>query len=165
MLLLLESLGRQLDEQRPQLLGLAGRDGDGSADQWNAFLSFSKKPALVLVGVVVGVLLELLEQPPLLLRQAARHGDADQDPLVAAAEALQYGHPLALEHADVARLRPRLELELDRAVERLDGHSRAEGCLDDRQVDLGEDVVALAHEPFVVGHPDLHVGVARPAAE
>ena len=99
----------------------AGRDGDGGADQWNAFFSFSKKPGVVLVGVVVGVLLELLEQPPLLRREPARHGDVDEDPLVAAAEALQHGHPLALEHADVARLRPGVELELDRAVERLDG--------------------------------------------
>jgi hypothetical protein len=44
-LLLLESFGRELDEARPQLLGALGRDGDCGADQWNAFFSFSKKPA------------------------------------------------------------------------------------------------------------------------
>jgi hypothetical protein len=41
---LLESLGRELDEAGPELLGrLDGRD-DGGADQWNALRSFSKKP-------------------------------------------------------------------------------------------------------------------------
>ena len=42
---LLESFGSELDEPRPQLLGPRARDGDGGADQWNAFFSFSKKPA------------------------------------------------------------------------------------------------------------------------
>ena len=56
--------------------------------------------------------------------------------------------------AHLAGLRARLELELDRAVERLDRDRRAERGLDDREVDLREDVVALAHEALV--GPDAH---------
>jgi hypothetical protein len=44
-LLLLETFGYELDEARPQLFAALGPDGDGGADQWNAFFSFSKKPA------------------------------------------------------------------------------------------------------------------------
>ena len=51
------------------------------------------------------------------------------------------------------------------AVERLDGHRRAERRLDDRQVDLREDVVALAHEALVRLDVDEHVDVAGAAAE
>ena len=51
------------------------------------------------------------------------------------------------------------------AVERLDRDRRAERGLDDREVDLREHVVALAHEALV--GPDAHrdVDVARAAAE
>ena len=73
--------------------------------------------------------------------------------------------PLPAQHAHLAGLRARLELELDRAVERLDRDGRAERRLHDREVDLREDVVALAHEALV--GPDAHrdVDVARAAAE
>ena len=57
------------------------------------------------------------------------------------------------------------QLELGRAVERLDGHGRAERRLDDRQVDLRVDVVALAHEARVRVDAHEHVDVARAAAE
>ena len=40
--------------------------------------------------------------------------------MVAAAEALQDRHAAAAQHADLAGLRARVELELDLAVERLD---------------------------------------------
>ncbi len=41
---LLEPLGRQLDEARPELLGLREGGADRGADQRNALLSLLKKP-------------------------------------------------------------------------------------------------------------------------
>jgi hypothetical protein len=41
----LESFGRELDEARPQLLGLLPRDRDRDPDQRNALFSFAKKPS------------------------------------------------------------------------------------------------------------------------
>ena len=73
--------------------------------------------------------------------------------------------PLAAEDVDLARLGAGLELELDRAVERLDRDRRAERGLDDRQVDLREDVVALAHEALVGPDPHADVDVAGATAE
>src|SRR5262249_29222146 len=52
-----------------------------------------------------------------------------------------------------------------RAVQRLDRYLRAERRLDDREVDLGEHVVALAHEALVRPDADRDVEVARAAAE
>src|SRR5262245_14461868 len=108
---------------------------------------------------------ELLEQPAPLVGEAARHGDVDEHALVAAAEALQHRHALAAQHAHVAWLRAGLERQLDGAVERLDADGRAERRLDDREVDLREDVVALAHEALVGTHAHEHVRVAGAAAE
>ena len=73
--------------------------------------------------------------------------------------------PCPRSDAHLAGLRARLELELDRAVERLDRDGRAERRLDDGEVDLREHVVALAHEALV--GPDAHrdVEVAGAAAE
>ena len=50
-------------------------------------------------------------------------------------------------------------------LDRLDLDGGAERRLDDREVDLGEDVVALAHEAVVRADVDEDVGVARAAAE
>ena len=61
---------------------------------------------------------EFLEQPALLVRQVPRNGDVDEHPVVAATAALQHGHPLAAQNADLARLGSGLELELDVALER-----------------------------------------------
>src|SRR5262249_22192166 len=56
------------------------------------------------------------------------------------------------------------QLELDRPLERLDGLRRPERGLDDRQVDLREHVVALAHETRIRLHPYEHVDVTGLAA-
>ena len=53
----------------------------------------------MVIGVVVAQLLELVEQPALLVGQAARDGDVDEHAMVAVPEALQHRHPLAAEHA------------------------------------------------------------------
>src|SRR5262249_19391906 len=80
-------------------------------------------------------------------------------------EAMQHGHAATAEHLHGARLHARVERELDVAVERRHGHRRAERCLHDRQVDLREDVVPLAHEPLVRTHAHEDVQIAGPAAE
>src|SRR3712207_8667263 len=49
--------------------------------------------------------LELLERAPLLVGEAARNDDVDDDVLVAAAEPLQDRHAAAAQHSDVAGLR------------------------------------------------------------
>ena len=162
---LLEALGRELEEPRTRLLGVLERDADRRADQRNALPELLEEALVRLVRLVVAQALELLEQLALLVGEAARNGDVDEHAVVAAAEALEHRHAVAAQRAHLAGLRARLELELDRAVERLDRDRRAERGLDDREVDLREHVVALAHEPLV--GPDAHrdVEVARAAAE
>jgi hypothetical protein len=109
--------------------------------------------------------LEVLQETALLVREVARDCDVDEHAVVAAAASLQYRHAPAAQHADLARLRARLELELGVAVERVDGHGGAEGRLRHGEVDGGDDVVAVAHEARVGAHVDLDVDVARPPAE
>src|SRR3954451_7128787 len=122
--------------------------------------------ALVLrVRIFVRQALEFLEQPSLLVRQPMRHRDVDEHAMVPAAEALQHGHAAAGEDAGLARLRPGGELELARAVERLDRDVRPESGLDDVQIHRREDVVALAHEARVGLHADAHVDIARASPE
>ena len=75
------------------------------------------------------------------------------------------GIPRPAQDAHLARLRARVELELDRAVERLDADRGADGGLDDRQVDLREDVVSLADEALVGADAHADVDVAGAAAE
>ena len=120
---------------------------------------------MMVVGLVVGELLELLEEAALLRGELSRHGDVDQYPVVASSETLQDGHPLAPQHPDLARLGAGVELELLRAVEGLHLDPDAERRLDDGEIDLGEDVVPLTHETVVVADAHLDVGVARPRAE
>ena len=62
--------------------------------------------------MLVGVSFELVQEATLLVVQVSRHEDVDEDPLVAAAVPLQHGHASAAEDDDLARLRPRLQLEL-----------------------------------------------------
>ena len=85
--------------------------------------------------------------------------------MVAVPEALEHRHPLPAENADVAGLGARLEVELLGAFEGVDHDLRPDRGLDDRQVDLREDVVPLTHEALV--RPDVHmdVSVAVAAAE
>src|SRR5207244_11694654 len=71
-------------------------------------------------------------------------------------------HPKVLH---TSRLYPVREFERVGAVERLDVDLRAERRLDDCQVDLRVDVVALAHEARVGVDVDENVDVARAAAE
>ena len=73
--------------------------------------------------------------------------------------------PLPFEDAHLARLHAGLQLELDRAVERLDRQRHAERGLHDRQVDLRVDVVPFADEPRIGLHADEHVDVAGATAE
>ena len=120
---------------------------------------------MMLVGVLVAQLLELVEEPTLLVGETARDGDVHEHAMVAVAEALEHGHPLAAEDADVAGLGARVELELLGAFERVDRHLRPERGLHDREVDLGEDVVPLADESLVRPDVDVDVGVAVAAAE
>ena len=79
--------------------------------------------------------------------------------MVAAAGALQRRHALPAQDAHLARLRTGREVELVVALERRDRQLRAARCLDDRQVDLREDVVAVALEALVAGNADLDVRV------
>jgi hypothetical protein len=79
---------------------------------------------------------ELLEQPALLVAEVARDGHVHEQAMVSAPEALEHRHALPAQHADLARLRSRLELELDVAVERRDASLRPERRLGHRQVDV-----------------------------
>src|SRR5206468_6471367 len=106
---------------------------------------------------------ELLEQCALLGADPSWHAHVDEHAMVAAPEALQHRHALAAQHTDFTRLHAGAELELDLAVERLDVHGGAERSLRDREIDLREDVVALAHEPRVGPDAHEHVDVARAA--
>src|SRR5687767_6020392 len=116
------------------------------------------------VAVVLGAL-EVLQETALLVREVARDGDVHEHAVVAAAAALQHRHAPPAQHADLAGLRARLELELGVAVEGVDGHRGAERGLRHGEVDGGHDVVAVTHEARVAPHVDLHVDVARPPAE
>src|SRR5439155_4534509 len=93
------------------------------------------------------------------------HGHVDQNALVAAPEALEDRQAAPSQHADLARLRARLEGQLRLAFERRDGQRGAERRLGDREVDGRVDVVALAHEARVRPDVDLDVDVARPATD
>ena len=75
-------------------------------------------------------MLELAEQAPLLVGEAAGHHHIDQDSVVAAAEALEHRHPATLETLDLAGLRAGVEVEVDGAFKRLDGDLRAKRGLD-----------------------------------
>src|SRR5438067_10984342 len=85
--------------------------------------------------------------------------------MVAPAEPLQHRHPAPTKHAHLTGLHAGLELELDVTVEGLNRHGRAQRGLDDRQIDLREDVVALAHEALVRTDANEDVEVARASAE
>ena len=112
------------------------------------------------VGLVVGKLVELLEEAALFRSELTRHCDIDEYPMVTAPETLEDGHASATKDPHLARLGARVELELLGAVERLDLERGAERCIDNGEVDLGEDVVPLPDEPVVVAHTNLDVGVA-----
>src|SRR5439155_1078700 len=114
------------------------RDGDRSAERT---LQLLEEALVVAIRVGVARRLELEQQLPLLLAEAARHRDVDEHAMVAPAEALQHRHALAAQHANVAGLGPRRQLELDGPVQRLDRLRRTDCGLDDRQVDLRVDVV------------------------
>src|SRR5688500_13536304 len=116
------------------------------------------------VGVLAGQRLEAVEQLALLVGQVARHGHVHEHPVIAAAGALQRRHSLAAEHAHLAGLRARLEVELDVARERGHGELHALRRLDDRQVDRGENIVAVALEAGIARDVHLDIGVAWKAA-
>jgi hypothetical protein len=84
--------------------------------------------------------------------------------VIAAPEPVQHRHPTPAKQADLTRLRPRAELQLDRPFDRVGLDRRAERSLRDREVDRREDVVALAHEAWIRLHvnADVHVTGACP---
>ena len=85
--------------------------------------------------------------------------------MVAAAEALEHRHAAPAKTRTSPGCVPGSNFELDCAVERLDRDRRAERRLHDRQVDLREDVVALAHEALVGADVHEHVQITRAPAE
>src|SRR5204863_3023401 len=105
-----------------------------------------------------------LEQAPLLVAQTPGYRDIHEHPVVAAAEPLQHRHAAPPQHADLTGLRPRLEAQLDLAVESREAGRGAEGGLRHGQVDRGEDVVALADEPRITSDVDEHEEIAGPPA-
>ena len=121
-------------------------------------MSLSKSPSSPLPYVSSSAcVVELPQEPALLVAQPPRDEDVDEDSLVAAAEALQHGHAAPAQDDDLARLRAGRQLELLLAVEGRDRHGRAERRLRERHGDGRVDVVALAHEPLV--GPDAHLDV------
>ena len=69
--------------------------------------SFSKKPSSRRYVSSSESVSNAVEQLALLVGQLARDGDVDEHPVVAAAEALEHGMPLAAQHAHLAGLRAR----------------------------------------------------------
>ena len=109
---LLEAFGEQLEHRRARLLARAPGTDDRKRRrpaQRNRAFSRSTNPSSSSYVSSSRRLLELLEQPPLLVREPARHDDVDEHAVVAAAGSLEHGHPLAAEDAHVAGLgaRPR----------------------------------------------------------
>src|SRR5579862_9566013 len=146
------------ERARPRLRRSRNASAEGALD-------LVEEALVRLVGPLVGVPVEFLEQAPLLVGQMARDDDVHEHALVAASVPVKHGHAFAAEHHDRAGLRPRVELELLVAVEGRDLDRRAECGLGHRQVDGRVDVVALAHEAWVGSHVDAHVCVPCARAE
>ena len=100
----------------------------------------------------------------LLLGQAPRDLDVDDDAQVAVAVALQPRHALAAQHEHLAGLGAGGDLDGGRAVERRHLEARAERRQRRRHVERRDQVVAVAHEALVLAHVDQHVEVAGRAA-
>ena len=108
---------------------------------------------------------QLLEQVALLLAEAARDLDVDDDAQVAVAVALEARHAAAAERqCPLAGLGAGRDLELRRAVERRHLEGRAERGARRRHVEDGDEVVAVAHEALVLADRDQDVEVAGAAA-
>src|SRR5215831_11699454 len=105
--------------------------------------------------------LELLEEPPLLVREARRHEDVHEHAVVTGAAALQHRHAAPAQDDDLPGLGARLDVDLRLSVDRRDRDPRTEGGLRDRQVQRREDVVPLADEARIRLHADEDVDVAR----
>src|SRR4029077_4794293 len=116
------------------------------------------------VCAFVGMLVELVQQAPLLVRQTAGYEDVDEDALVAAATALQDRHAAAVQDGDLAGLRSGRKLDLFLAVEGRDRESGPERSLREGQVGGRVDVVSLAHEPLVGTDVNFEIDVSRLAA-
>src|SRR5439155_23218284 len=107
----------------------------GAARSAERALQLLEEPLVRAIGLLVLRLLELAEQATLLVAQAMRNDDVDEEAVVATPEALEDGHAPASQHADLSGLRSRLELELDVAVEGRNIDGRSERGLRHRQVD------------------------------
>src|SRR5438445_5046334 len=83
--------------------------------------------ALVEPVVLVGErLVEVAQQLLLLLVEALRDDDIDDDAQITVLAAAKLGHPLAAYREDLVWLRPGGDFELHRAVEGRHGHGRSE---------------------------------------
>src|SRR4051812_6688425 len=128
-------------------------------------LELAEEPFGLPVRALVGALVELAQEAALLVVEVARHEHVDQDPLVAVTASLQNRHAAAVQDDDLARLRPRRQLELLLPVERRDREGGAERGLREREVDGRVDVVAFAHESLVGADLHLDIDVACPTAD
>src|SRR4051812_41320758 len=128
-------------------------------------LELAEEPFGLPVRALVGALVELAQEAALLVVEVVRHEHVDQDPLVAVTASLQNRHAAAVQDDDLARLRPRRQLELLLPVERRDREGGAERGLRERQVDGRVDVVAFAHESLVGTDLHLDIDVAGPSAD
>src|SRR4051812_16397692 len=108
---------------------------------------------------------QLGEQPALCLVQVLRRLDVDVHDEVAAPAAAQVGDAQPAQGRRLAGLGARLDVQLLRAVQRLQGHGRSESGRGHRQPHGGVQVVPAADEGLVRREHDLDVEVAgRPVA-
>ena len=116
-LALLDALREQLEHDRPALLG--PREGDDGLRRASAEvrLQATEQARVVLVHLAVLARGERLEKLTLLGREAAGDAHVHEHPVVTAAGAGEHRHALPTQDADLARLRPGLELQLLLAVE------------------------------------------------
>src|SRR5439155_7052233 len=121
-----------LSPPRPRRPGRQPRRGRGSAE---GALQLLEEALVGAVGLVASRLLEVVQQPALLVGQLPRYGDVHEHTVIAAAETLEYGHPAAAEDADLTRLGAGLEVELDITLERRDRDPGTECGLRHREID------------------------------
>ena len=92
---------------------------------------------------------QLLEQFTLFLGELGRYGDVDDHQLIAAATAPQVRYPFVFEVEDLARLRPRGDLQLLIAVQCWNVDLRAERRLGNIDIQIQKDVVLAAFEELM----------------
>src|SRR5258706_1347711 len=115
-----------------------------NSDKPRTLLLATEQTAL-LADVLAEIRSQLAHQLFLLHRQLLRDLDPDRDDMIAASRLADARNALPLAHDDVARLRPRLELDgrvaVAVVVERVDVDFTAERRLDEAHRELGHDVL------------------------